>query len=85
MEEETATAKKMERVEKAKWKAQRKKERLPLLLWMHNQARQLGVHPIYPDYNDNLVEQDPTPESDRGSPRFLSREVPGSRFTDIYI
>jgi hypothetical protein len=76
MQHEAAMAKKAARVEKARWKAQRKKERLPLLLWMRAEARHYRVHPVYPEWRDDLVERDPTPESERRSIIFLSEEIP---------
>jgi hypothetical protein len=65
-----AAIKKAARVERARWKAQRKQERRPLRRWMHDKAFEVGAWPVYPSYKDDLVEQDPTPELDSEYPRF---------------
>jgi hypothetical protein len=84
--QEAATAKQAARVERARLKAQRKQERaqkkqeravkkqerLRLRRAMSYRAREVGAWPVYPSSRDDLVERDPTPESDLVYPRFVA-------------
>jgi hypothetical protein len=80
-------AKKKERKMKErirKYQERKKKERLALLLYMRETAKELGVHPVYPSFRDDLVTRDPTPWGEDYYPCSSSNKPPPG-FEMIYL
>ena len=67
-EEQAKMIRRMIAIEERSLVLRREREIRRLRLQLQEHAIQLGVHAIEPDYDDSLLERDPTPEPERNYP-----------------
>jgi hypothetical protein len=62
-----------DRIKRARWEYHRKIERIPLLRFLRFKAAELGVHPVFPYFRDELQTVDPLPPTDLVYPCHVSQ------------